>query len=234
MIFLDRAKVIVHMHTSIDGKIDGIYGNQEGGRVSGAFYSEELFRLSNTNANGSTTVRMYAAKGNPDLSKFETVGIDYSDWIPDIKSETWDVSFDRKGKMGWETNYFEYGGHKNRAIEVVTEQASKSYLAFLQSMEIPYIVCGTKDLNLEMALEKLKKYFGIEAISLAGGAVINGAFLKAHLVDEISLVVTPYVSGDATVKSAFDTLGTFVDDKFMIKDVKKLDDGGVHLLYSKQ
>jgi len=230
---LNRAKVIVHMHTSIDGKIDGVYGRQAGGRISGAFYSEELFRLSNTNANGSTTVGMYAAKGHPDLSKYETTGIDYSDWIPDITSETWDVSFDRKGKMGWEVNYFEYGGHKNRAIEVLTEQASKAYLAFLQSMEIPYIVCGTKDLNLEMALEKLNKYFGIQAISLAGGAIINGAFLKAHLVDEISLVVTPYVSGDSEIKSAFDTLGTFVDDKFMIKDVKKLADGGIHLMYTK-
>lgn len=230
---MDRAKVIVHMHTSIDGKIDGAYGKQAGDKISGAFYSEELFRLSNANANGSTTVAMYAAKGNPDLSKFKTTGIDYQDWIPDIQSETWDISFDRKGRMGWETNYFEYGGHKNRAIEVLTEQASKSYLAFLQSIEIPYIICGTEDLDLNQALTKLRKYFGITAISLAGGAIINGAFLKAHLVDEISLVVSPYVSGDQNIKSAFDTLGTFVDDKFTIKTTKPLGDGGVHLLYVK-
>lgn len=231
---MDRAKVIVHMHTSIDGKIDGVYGQQAGDKISGAFYADELFRLSNANANGSTTVAMYAAKGHPDLSKYETRGIEYQDWIPDIQAETWDVSFDRKGRMGWETNYFEYGGHKNRAIEVLTEQASKSYLAFLQSMEIPYIICGTKDLNLNQALIKLKKYFGITAISLAGGAVINGAFLKAHLVDEISLVVSPYVSGDQNVKSTFDTLGNFIDDKFMIETTKQLDDGGIHLLYVKE
>lgn len=98
---MDRAKVIVHMHTSIDGKIDGAYGKQAGDKISGAFYSEELFRLSNANANGSTTVAMYAAQGNPDLSKFKTTDIYYQDWIPDIQSETWDISFDRKGRMGW-------------------------------------------------------------------------------------------------------------------------------------
>jgi riboflavin biosynthesis pyrimidine reductase len=119
------------------------------------------------------------------------------------------------------------------AIEVLTEQASKSYLAFLQSMEIPYIICGTENLDLNQALTKLKKHFGITAISLAGGAIINGAFLKAHLVDEISLVVSPYVSGDQNIKSAFDTLGIFVDDKFTIKTTKPLGDGGVHLLYVK-
>lgn len=231
---MDRAKVIVHMHTSIDGKIDGVYSQQEGDKISGAFYSEELFRLSNANANGATTVAKYAAKGNPDLSKYETKGIDYQDWIPDIQADTWDISFDRKGRMGWETNYFEYGGQKNHAIEVLTEQASKSYLAFLQAMEIPYIICGTENLDLNQALIKLKKYFGITAISLAGGAVINGAFLKAHLVDEISIVVSPYVSGDENVKSVFDTFGIFVDDKFAIKTTKPLDDGGVHLLYVKQ
>lgn len=230
---MDRAKVIVHMHTSIDGKIDGEYGRQAGDKISGAFYSAELFRLSNANANGATTVKMYAAKGQPQLSKFVTTGINYEDWVPVVQSETWDVSFDRKGTAGWQTNYFDYGGKRSHAIEVVTKQASKQYLAFLQSMVIPYLVCGKTDLDIPGALIKLKKYFGIQSIALAGGSIINGAFLKAGFVDEISLVVSPYVSGDRLVKSVFDTAGKFVSDRFKIKNITKLQDGGIHLIFEK-
>lgn len=231
---MDRAKVVVHMYTSIDGKIDGEYSSEPGNQISSKFYQDELFKISNANANGATTVAMYAATGEPDLTNFETTGMDYSDWIPDIQAETWDIGFDRKGRMGWEKNYFEYGGKKSHAIEVVTKQASLQYLAFLQSMEIPYLVCGAEDLDLEQALVKLKKYFGLETISLCGGSVINGAFLNAGLVDEISNVITPFVSGDSHQKSLFDTFGKFNKQKFDIKTVEKLDNGGLHLVYAKE
>lgn len=230
---MDRAKVIVHMYISIDGKIDGEYDGQDGDKVSSDFYDDQMYRLSNAGANGATTVKMYAAKGHPDLTKYSAADIDYNDWVPAIKSNLWDISFDRHGTAGWETNYFEYDGKKSRVIEVVTKQAAKEYLAFLRSMEIPYLICGDADLDIEMALTKLKQRFGIDTISLAGGAVINGAFLKTHMVDEISMVVAPYVSGDATSKAAFDTNKTFVNDRFKIKNVTQLDDGGLHLIFAK-
>lgn len=230
---MDRAKVIIHMYTSIDGKIDGDWMDLPGCKVSGDYYDNILFQMGNANANGSNTVVMYAAKGHPDLSKYKTDGIEYEDWVPNIKSETWDVSFDRKGRAGWEKNYFEYGGKKSRAIEVITKLASKEYMAFLRSMEIPYIVCGDDEINFEESLIKIKKYFGIDTMVLGGGALINGAFLKAGLVDEISIVIGPYVSGDTGIKDTFDTNHAFVNQLFKVKQVKQLDDGGIHLIYEK-
>lgn len=121
-----------------------------------------------------------------------------------------------------------------RVIEVVTKQAPKEYLAFLRSMEIPYLVSGKTDFNLEDMLEKLKAKFNIDPLVVSGGAIINGVFLKAHLVDEISLVVTPHVNGDDAIRSSFDTLGTYVDDTFAFKSAQKIADGGVHLLFEKK
>ena len=126
--------------------------------------------MSDANANGATTVAMYAATGHPDLSQYDSSDLDYQDWVPDgLKSDTWDVSFDRHGRCGWTRNYFDYGGHKSHAIEVVTRQAPLAYLAFLQSMKIPYIVCGDQDIDLEQALVKLKRYFGIATLAVCGG-----------------------------------------------------------------
>lgn len=227
---MNRAKVIVHMHTSIDGKIDGKYGRQEKGQLSGEFYAQQLFRLSSANANGATTVAKYAATGTLDLTPFEGAQVPYENWLPQIQADTWDIAFDRQGRMAWTRNYFEYGGKKSRVIEVVTTQASPAYLAFLQSMEIPYIIGGDQELNLDLVLKVLKDY-GIEAISLAGGAIIDGAFLKAGLVDEISVVVTPFVSGDNAVPGIFNTNGQFVNQQFKIETMQALADGGVYLRY---
>lgn len=205
---MERAKVIIHMYVSIDGTIDGPYDGLETTKASGDFYDHQIFEMGNANANGSTTVAMYAATGHPDLSQYEDNDLDYQDWVPaNIKADTWDVSFDRHGRCGWTQNYFEYGGHKSHAIEVVTKQAPTAYLAFLRTMEIPYLVCGDHDLDLKQALVKLKRYFGIETLAVCGGGIINGAFLKAELVDQISLVMAPYVIGDPQKKRAFNTFG---------------------------
>ncbi|MBA1392957.1 deaminase, partial [Lactobacillus sp. XV13L] len=108
------------------------------------------------------------------------------------------------------------------------------YLAFLRSMDIPYIVSCEEDFDLSAVLIKLKQHFAIDTLAVCGGAVIDGVFLKNHLVDEISLVIAPHVSGDANEKAAFDTLGQYVDDTFAIKEVKQLADGGVNLIFKKQ
>lgn len=232
---MERAKVIVHMYVSIDGKIDGPFESQEAVQPSGEYYDTEIFRLSRANANGIATVKMYAAKGKPNLTEYDDNDISYEDWVPNnFHAESYDISFDRYGKAGWTQNHFDYGGKESRVIEVLTKQATKSYLAFLQSMDIPYLICGEKDLDLATALRKLRKYFGLETIALCGGATINGVFLKAHLVDEISLVIAPIVSGDNDVQSAFNTMGEFVNDQFTFKSMKQLPDGGVHIIFAKQ
>ena len=120
------------------------------------------------------------------------------------------------------------------AIEVVTKQASRAYLAFLQSMNIPYIIGGEAEFDFEDVLVKLKQHYEINTLAVCGGAKINGAFLKAHMVDEISLVVAPHVSGDTTKKASFDTIGQYIDDTFVFISAKKLADGGVHLRFQKK
>ncbi len=231
---MERAKVIIHMYESIDGKIDGDWDGLPGDKASGDYYDDILFKISNTNANGSNTIVMYAAPGKVDLSKYSAAGIDYQDWVPTgITSATWDVSFDRRGRAGWEKNYFDYAGKKSRAIEVVTKLADKRYLAFLRSMQIPYLVCGEDEIDFAQALVKLRQFFGIQRVALGGGALINGAFLRAGLVDEISLVMAPYISGDATKKGTFDTRQVFVNQRFKVVQTKLLADGGIHLLFAR-
>lgn len=49
--------------------------------------------------------------------------------------------------------------------------------------------------------------FGVRSISLQGGGIINGTFLAAGLVDELSLVIYPGIDGLSGVPSIFEYLG---------------------------
>lgn len=144
------------------------------------------------------------------------------------------VALDRKGKVGWESPYWSYGSIKMRVVEVVTKQAPKAYLEFLRAKQIPYIIAGEDEFDLEEILVKVKKYFKIDPLVVSGGAITNGLFLNAGLVDEISLVVTPNVSGDNNIRSAFDTMGQINHDKFAFKSATKAPDGGVHLIFERK
>ncbi len=48
------------------------------------------------------------------------------------------------------------------------------------------------------------KYFGIRTLLLEGGGHINGAFLQAGLVDEVSLLIVPGIDGCHDIPAVFD------------------------------
>ena len=85
---------------------------------------------------------------------------------------------------------------------MLTAQADTRYLTYLQSMGIPHIFAGDTEIDIGEAMSKLKSYFGIETLLLEGGSILNGAFQRAGVIDELSLVVAPIVA-DAEDKPLF-------------------------------
>jgi riboflavin biosynthesis pyrimidine reductase len=68
-------------------------------------------------------------------------------------------------------------------------------LAGLRQDGVSYIFAGEQQLDLGLALEILNRELGIERPLLEGGGESNGAFLRAGLIDEISLAICPAVDG---------------------------------------
>ncbi len=60
---------------------------------------------------------------------------------------------------------------------------------------------------MEAALETLAKAFGIKTLLLEGGGKINGTFLKAGLIDEVSVLIYPGIDGLAGVPCIFEYVG---------------------------
>ena len=146
-----------------------------------------------------------------------------NDFIPDNLSGFYAVSFDPKGKLGWKNSKIideDPGYGDAQIIEVLTEQVDGRYLAYLQSMYIPYIFAGKTEIDVKIALEKLKNLMDINCLLLEGGSIVNGYFQRADVIDELSLVVAPIVA-DAEDKPLFmdSTLS-----EFKLKEIKQCDD----------
>ena len=227
---MDRCKVICHMMTSIDGKIDGSYMDEESNEPIGDFYDKQIWEMGNANGSGSLTAKMYFADNEIDYSKYKNVDVSYEDNI--IKSKYYWVVFDRYGKCNWNTNAIKYGGKTASLVICLTSKVKKEYLAHLKALNISYIISNGDDINYDEVLFKLKTIFNINNLVLTGGAIINGVFYKLGLIDEISLVIEPYVEGLKEYKN-FIEVNKYSPISYKISRVVMLDNGGVQLIYEK-
>jgi len=80
-------------------------------------------------------------------------------------------------------------------------------VAFLRERGVSYLLAGAHDVDLTLALEKIGARFGVRTLMLEGGGKINGGFLRAGLIDEVSLLIAPVADGRIGTPTAFDVLG---------------------------
>jgi len=122
------------------------------------------------------------------------------DFMVDDMTGFYAVAFDPHGRLGWKSNRIidpdgDPGYDKAQIIEVLTEQVDPRYLGYLETMKIPYIFAGETEIDIAFALFKLKSIVGINTLLLEGGSTLNGAFQRAGVIDELSLVVDPVIGG---------------------------------------
>ena len=98
-----------------------------------------------------------------------------------------------------------------------------------------YIFAGEQDLDLGLALAILHRELGIQRVLLEGGGVTNGAFLRAGLIDELSLAIFPAVDGAKGAPCVFDSgddeAGTSPLRSMALESSQVLEGGVVWLRY---
>lgn len=113
------------------------------------------------------------------------------------------VAIDPHGKL-------EYGRHHIGAehiVAVLGKHVSDNYLAGLCRDGVSYLFAGDDGHDLAAAMDELGQAFSIQSIVLEGGGILNGVFLKAGLLDEISVLVYPDIDGLAEISSIFEYHG---------------------------
>ena len=89
--------------------------------------------------------------------------------------------------------------------------------------------------NLPLALRKLREKFGVKRLLLEGGGETNGSFLRAKLVNELSLLVTPVADGGIGEPALFDVEGrrpARAVARLALKSARRIGAGMVWLRYA--
>lgn len=193
---MNRPYIICHMTTSLDGKVTGDFLKDPRCEDAIEAYYEINRQLSaEAFACGRITMsESFAGDYYPDLYEYAVGKPDRSDFIADNRTGFYAVSFDRYGRLGWQSSKIndDDPGYANaHIIQVMTEAVPDEYLNYLRLKGVSYIFAGDYDIDLNIALEKLKTHFNIHTLLLEGGSVLNGAFEREGLIDELSLVTAP-------------------------------------------
>jgi riboflavin biosynthesis pyrimidine reductase len=137
------------------------------------------------------------------------------------------VAIDQSGNLHLNINR----ANNDPIIVVATEAVLDNYLAELRRDGISYLFAGQKDLDIALALEKLNEDFGVTTLLLEGGGGINGSFLDADLIDEISLLLIPVADGHADMPTTFDGV-TSPSRMLALSSVDRLHGDFLHLRYT--
>jgi len=229
--------VICHMNMSVDGRIWHSRWRPAENRMAGLFE-----RIHEQLGNGSwligrVTGSEYAkAESYPDRTD-RTFPREpwFAQGSTSGDARAYGIALDAHGKIAWGRS--DIGG--DPIVVVLTEQVSDAHLAGLRQDGVSYIFAGERELDLRLALEILNRELGIERLLLEGGGKSNGSFLRAGLIDEISLAVCPAVDGARGGPHVFDSddevIGPTAPVSAMtLMSCEVLDGGAVWLRYRLQ
>lgn len=195
---MPKPHLICHMAASIDGRI--LPSRWRPDRPFPALYETLHDRLGGDAwIVGRVTGQEFARADRYPDAAVET--FPREPWFATREATAWGVVLDAHGKIAW--GRADIGG--DPILVVLTRQVSDACLAGLRADGVSYVFAGESEIDLGLALEILDRELGIRRLLLEGGGVINGAFLRAGLIDEVSLIVWPVIDGAAGAPSVFDS-----------------------------
>ncbi|RKH94395.1 RibD family protein [Corallococcus sp. AB038B] len=222
-----KPHVICHMISSIDGRIvvkhwpDPASMRGEYERTADTFDADAWMC-------GRITMEDFAAEG--DVPKPAPASpLPRTDFVARKDAESHAIALDAHGKLNWESGAID----DDHLVVVLTESVSDAHLAHLRERGVSYVFGGKQDIDFGRVLEKLGDTFGIKTVLLEGGGGINGSFLAAGLIDEVSLLVHPTADGLPGTPTLFDRPqgSTGAGAALELTHVERRDSGIVWLRY---
>ena len=231
-----RPFVVCHMVSSVDGKIDGEWFASP--EVREPLTESNVIRTDyacKVTLYGATTMAQTYAEGW--VKELPATDKRYSreDYIASSDVDSYFVAIDPRGEIAYDGKYIEKRGRaKVHVVEVLLETVSEDYIAYLREKDISYLFAGKDHLDPALVMNKLYNLLHIERVMICGGGIVDYTFLKAGLIDELSLVIVPLTDGGVNVATVFDR-SPFINSSepvaFRLLEAKALPGDGVWLRY---
>ena len=198
---MTRPRVICHMMTSLDGRIvtEGWPQSAEGRKqyeLVHESYEPDGWLC------GRVTMQLHfstAVRDEADVAR-EYRGAPREDFVAPGEHESYAFALDPSGRLIWESNEID-GDH---VVAILADRVSDDYLETLRARGVSYLLAGSPDVDLALALDRIGERFGVRTLMLEGGGGINGSMLRAGLIDEVSVLVAPIVDGRVGTATVFD------------------------------
>jgi riboflavin biosynthesis pyrimidine reductase len=238
--------VICHMVASIDGRI--LHSrwrpqNRDGGDLFERLHARlgcDAWLVGRVTGQEFAKAQAYAARSDRTYPRepwlvrrdADRVVLGIAETGANLGAGAYGVVLDAQGKIAWGRS--QIGG--DPLVIVLSEQVRDAHLAGLRQDGVSYFFAGKKELDLAATLEFLHRELGVRRLLIEGGGGSNGSFLRAGLVDEISLAICPAVDGARGAPSVFDS----TDDEsgmraplaeMSLESCEVLDAGAVWLRY---
>lgn len=237
---MSRPKIICHMHTLLNGKIDGIANPTKVGMRSQKLYfdlflGEDRFYKNHRGwLSGSGTSRALMGDGSDPTLTEPTEPVPAGDYIAEPDAPMFYFAVDRSGSLVWDKSHFDYFNVSAHIVELIPASVSEAFKAHLRSMGVSYIIAGDEQLDMAEAVTKIGEIFSVDELILGGGGTLNWSMIREGLCDELSLVLMPTADGENHTHSLFEAnekFSTPMPYAFALKDVEKLEDDSVWLRY---
>lgn len=189
--------IVCHMMSSVDGRIDCAMTEQI--EPSDVYYDALAELDCPTTLEGRVSMQKHFASSEPFVAH-DTTPIGKTSFHKAVDAKGYDIAVDTVGKLRWPS-----GTHYDAPFLVITSEAcTKEYLDTLTSQGISWIAVGEKKIDLAKAVDILNAEFGVDRLAVVGGGHINGGFLAAGLLDEVSVMIGPGIDGRKGMASVFD------------------------------
>lgn len=224
---MDRPYIICHMVESIDGRIDcGMVD-----KISGDEYYITLDSLGcEASVEGRVTMEHYYALSDRFIAK-EKTKLGRKDMLRATDRTDFHICPDTMGSLQWESGMMEDG----RPLLILTsESVPAEYIAYLRDKGISFIATGRDSIDLADAMEVLAADFGVKRLAVLGGGLINGGFLEAGLIDEVSLLLAPGIDGRKGWRAMFDGIDdqSKLPTRLSLHSVERMDNDVLWIKYS--
>lgn len=215
------------MVESIDGRIDCSMVD----RISGDEYYSTLDSLECTaSVEGRVTMEhYYALPGHFETLDLTPIGV--KSVFKSTDRTDFHICPDTRGSLQWESGVMDDG---RPLMVLASEDVPAEYLASLRSKEISYIAVGKSRIDLADAVAILRSEFGVERLAVLGGGLINGGFLAAGLIDEVSLLLAPGIDGREGWRAMFDGIAdqSKLPTALTLQSVERMDNDVLWIRYT--
>ncbi len=218
-----RPRVILHNGVSIDGRMDWFAGD------IGLYYElAARFGADAILAGSQTMLAAYQSNCIPDGDEIDDLPAGESG-----ESRPLLAIVDSRGQIhNWRQIRSE--PYWRGPVAVCSRATPATQRDHLQRQRIDTIVAGEERVDLRVALESLANRYGVQRVRVDSGGTLNGALLRAGLVDEVSLLVDPTLIGGMSPRSMFVAPDLAAPDGVIharLSHVEQIGNGSVWLRY---